>query len=123
MGDGGQARAIGAGLHSSAGTDQALSREQRRVRQRRAFSASVIDVEHAGTDEGERANACTRQGQGQHIDSSAMTTSTSVNGRPMTRNVKHLPDKEKDRCANTGLLQEVSLVVTVGIRSDRRQTA
>jgi hypothetical protein len=50
-----------------------------------------------------------------------------MNGWPMTmtsrRRMPVLPDNKKARCANTGLLQEVSLVVFVGTRSDRRQTA
>jgi hypothetical protein len=117
MGDGGQAGAIGAGSHPPSGTGETVSKEQGRDHQRKELSTGVINREHTGG----RANACTDRGSG------AVTTGTSVNGTPMTRDlrmrVKHLPDKEKDRCANTGLLQEVSLVVTVGIRSDRRQTA
>jgi hypothetical protein len=103
----------------STGADTAISREQGRVRQRKEIC--VIRRGWFANDESMRANACERQGR--IISLGAMTTRTSVNGTPMTRCMKHLPENEKDRCANTGLLQEVSLVVTVGIRSDRRQTA
>lgn len=85
------------------------------VRQQRKTS-----VVAAGTTPGqgrERANAHDPRGSAR----SRMTTSTSttVNGTPMTA----APDKEKARCANTGPLLDKSSVVPVGIRSDRRQTA
>jgi hypothetical protein len=39
--------------------------------------------------------------------------------------MRHDPDNEKDRCANTGLLHGSSIVgaLDIGFRSDRRQTA
>jgi hypothetical protein len=81
---------------------------------------STMSVIAAGMMPGqgrERANA--RGGRG--IDRTTMMghTSITVDGRPMTL----APDKEKARCANTGPLLDKSLVVPVGIRSDRRQTA
>jgi hypothetical protein len=36
-------------------------------------------------------------------------------GMTMTREERVLPENEKDRCANTGLSQEESSVIVVGI--------
>lgn len=120
-----QAPAIGAGP-TGTGMWRMFSRpmrrdteQQRRDRQRR--EAAVIATTMRGQDRG-RANA---HGRAQRIADAALMIRTSVNGRPMTgtRERANLPGKEKDRCANTGPFLSKSLVVTVGIRSDRRQTA
>jgi hypothetical protein len=78
--------------------------------------ASVIGSTHRPAHR-ERANACEHA---RRTRTGTMTSCTRVNGGSMT---SQLPDNEKARRANTGLSQEASLVVTVGIRSDRRQTA
>jgi len=113
-----RAGAVGAGSQPPTGTVVAFADVQRRVRQRREVFTSVIGSTPRPMPS-ERANAC----DGRGIGNAAMTTVTSVNGTPMTNGITLLPNTEKARCANTGLSQEVSLVVTVGIRSDRRQTA
>jgi hypothetical protein len=116
-GEHGRAGAIGAGSQPPTGAEPEFVKTQRRVRQRR--EASVIGPTPS-PERRERANACDGN---RGIGPGAMTTTTSVNGTPMTSKSRTLQDKEKDRCANTGLSQEVSLVVPVGTRSDRRQTA
>jgi len=119
------ARAIGAG--SPTGTDPCRprpgdAREQRERRVSQREEQPVIGSTLLRRTHRERANACERtRGTGR----GTMATRTCVHGQPMTptRKSANLPEKEKDRCANTGLLRRVSWVVTVGIRSDRRQTA
>jgi hypothetical protein len=42
---------------------------------------------------------------------------------PLCLNTASGADKEKDQCANTGLLRKESWIVTFGIRSDRFENA
>ena len=116
-GEGIRARAIDAG-----GRRQPPARIEDQVCEiqgvdRQRSEMSVIASATTPGQERERANARGQSG----IARATMTASAStiVNGKPMTP----APAKEKARCANTGPLLDKSLVVTVGIRSDRRQTA
>lgn len=45
----------------------------------------------------------------------ASTISMTGTGMTITREMRVLPEHEKDRCANTGLSQEASSVIVVGI--------
>jgi hypothetical protein len=42
---------------------------------------------------------------------------------PLCQNTASGADKEKDQCANTGLLRKESWILTFGIRSDRFENA
>ncbi len=95
--------------------------------------SSIVTGNRAEEQGSSRRNVCanTQHGRSAIRIAGTGTSTTRMNGWPVTmtsrKQMPVIPDNKKARCANTGLLQEVSLVVTVrnafGIRSDRRQTA
>ena len=114
----GMATVIGAGSPTGPNGDAiaAMRHEKRSVRQR--LSTVVRDGAREIVEEGWRVCANTPDGR-TRIDRLAWGTTSA---RPMigtkmttTREKRVLPENEKDRCANTGLSQEESSVIVVGI--------
>lgn len=94
----------------------AMRREQGRRRQR--LSTAVHDgVRETGK---RRWTVCANTPEGRtgihgHDARTAIARPMFGTGMTMTRRMRVLPENEKDRCANTGLSQEESSVVVVGI--------
>lgn len=113
----GQAAAIGAGTPN--GSDRrAMCSGDEKEREGCQHAECIVERMHHGRFGYRDMCANTSPVRESSLRPFETTIRISKTGRPMT-----VADKEKDRCANTGLLRKVSLVVTFGIRSDRRQTA
>ena len=112
-----QAAAIGAGTPTGS-ERRAMCSGHRNEREGCQHAEYIVEQMHYGGFGYRDMCANTSPARESSLHPSETTIRTSKIGRPMT-----VADKEKDRCANTGLLRKVSLVVTFGTRSDRRQTA
>jgi hypothetical protein len=104
--------------------------QRRREGSHRQRALSVVRIGRVEHD-ASRRTMCANTSDGKQVAFMHRTRTNSTSGNcgwPMTLTSRMhvLPENEKDRCANTGLSQEESSVVVVvalGNRSDRRQTA
>lgn len=103
------------------GTGRQPARDDRSERKEGSQLNATGVVSNVGNDRSGARTVCANTLQRAWSIPHATALTPTGNGSSLT--TARVADKEKDRCANTGLLRKGQLDVTFGIRSDNRQTA